>query len=46
MQEGDTLGHTLREIGGMMGVTESRVCQIRTQAVRRLRRRLQPAVAC
>lgn len=33
-------GYTLREIGGMMGVSESRVCQIRSRAVRRLRRRL------
>ena len=33
-------GYTLREIGGFMNVTESRVCQIRTQAVRRIRRRL------
>ena len=28
---------TLREIGEVLGVTESRVCQIHTQAVARLR---------
>jgi len=31
---------TLREIGGVLGVTESRICQIHTQAILRLRRRL------
>ena len=30
----------LREIGGVLGVTESRVCQIHAQAVARLRGRL------
>lgn len=33
-------GHTLREIGAMMGVSESRVCQLRSRAVRRIRRHL------
>jgi len=31
---------TLREIGGMLGVTESRACQLRTQGISRLRFRL------
>lgn len=31
----------LREIGAVMGITESRVCQIRSQSVHRLRARLQ-----
>lgn len=30
-------GLTLREVGEMLGVTESRVCQIRSQALRKLR---------
>jgi RNA polymerase sigma factor for flagellar operon FliA len=30
----------LREIGDVMGVTESRVCQLHSQAVARLRARL------
>jgi RNA polymerase sigma factor for flagellar operon FliA len=30
----------LREIGEVMGVTESRVCQLHTQAVARLRARI------
>jgi RNA polymerase sigma factor for flagellar operon FliA len=30
----------LREIGAVMGVTESRVCQLHSQAVARLRARL------
>ena len=37
-------GYTLREIGGMMGVSESRVCQIRSRAVRRIRRSIQHIV--
>jgi len=32
--------HNLREIGGLMGITESRVCQLHNQAVVRLRVRL------
>lgn len=34
-------GLTLAEIGGVLGVTESRVCQIHTKSVIRLRSRLQ-----
>lgn len=34
-------GYTLREIGGLLGVSESRVCQIRSRAVRRIRRHIQ-----
>jgi RNA polymerase sigma factor for flagellar operon FliA len=30
----------LREIGAVMGVTESRVCQLHSQAVARLRAKL------
>jgi RNA polymerase sigma factor for flagellar operon FliA len=30
----------LREIGAVMGVTESRVCQLHSQAVSRLRARM------
>ena len=30
----------LREIGEVMGVTESRVCQLHTQAIARLRARI------
>jgi RNA polymerase sigma factor for flagellar operon FliA len=30
----------LREIGEVMGVTESRVCQLHTQAIARLRSRI------
>jgi len=30
----------LREIGAVMGVTESRVCQLHSQAVSRLRAKL------
>lgn len=33
-------GLTLREIGSVLGVTESRVCQLHTQALRQLRERL------
>jgi RNA polymerase sigma factor for flagellar operon FliA len=33
-------GLTLTEIGGVLGVTESRVCQIHTKALRRLRSKL------
>lgn len=32
--------HTLRQIGQMLGVTESRACQIRSQGVKRLQYRL------
>jgi RNA polymerase sigma factor for flagellar operon FliA len=31
---------TLREIGAVMGITESRVCQLHSQAVARLRSKL------
>ncbi len=31
---------SLKEIGGMLGITESRVCQIRSKAVKQLRKRL------
>ncbi|MFM8304255.1 MAG: RNA polymerase sigma factor WhiG [Actinomycetota bacterium] len=34
-------GRTLAEIGGVLGVTESRVCQIHTKAILQLRGRLQ-----
>ena len=34
---------TLAEIGKVLGVTESRVCQIHTKAVLQLRSRLSPA---
>jgi len=37
-------GYTLREIGGVLGVSESRVCQIRNKAMRLLRLRLAPAM--
>ncbi len=37
---------TLAEIGGVLGVTESRVCQLHTRAVLRLRTKLQEALAC
>jgi hypothetical protein len=33
-------GLTLTEIGGVLGVTESRVCQIHTKALRQLRSKL------
>ena len=33
-------GLTLAEIGGLLGVTESRVCQIHTKAILQLRGRL------
>jgi len=33
-------GMTLTEIGSVLGVTESRVCQIHTKALRQLRSRL------
>ena len=36
-------GLTLAEIGRVLGVTESRVCQIHTKAVLQLRSRLQAA---
>jgi RNA polymerase sigma factor for flagellar operon FliA len=36
---------TLREIGVHLGVTEARVCQLRQQAVKRLRTRCAPAAA-
>ncbi len=36
---------TLAEIGGVLGVTESRVCQLHTRAMLRLRTKLQEAVA-
>ena len=32
--------HTLKEIGSLMGVSESRVCQLHSQAVGRIRARL------
>ena len=35
-------GLTLAEIGSILGVTESRVCQIHTKAVLQLRARLSP----
>ena len=36
-------GLTLAEIGQVLGVTESRVCQMRTKAVLQLRAKLQDA---
>ena len=36
---------TLAEIGGMLGVTESRVCQLHGRMVSRLRGRLEPMLA-
>ncbi|MPZ65075.1 MAG: FliA/WhiG family RNA polymerase sigma factor [Pseudonocardiaceae bacterium] len=36
---------TLAEIGGVLGVTESRVCQLHTRAMLRLRTKLQDAIA-
>lgn len=36
---------TLAEIGGLLGVTESRVCQLHTRVVARLRGRLEQALA-
>ncbi|MCC7382552.1 MAG: sigma-70 family RNA polymerase sigma factor [Deltaproteobacteria bacterium] len=36
----DFEGHSLRQIGERLGVTESRVCQIRSQALRAIRARL------
>jgi len=38
-------GLTLAEIGGVLGVTESRVCQIHTKAIFQLRGRLQEPVS-
>ena len=35
---------TLREIGDILGVTESRACQLRGQGVKRLKFRLRTAV--
>ena len=37
-------GLTLKQIGSMLGVTESRACQLRGQGIRRLRFRLRHAV--
>ncbi len=37
-------GMTLREIGEILGVTESRACQLRSQGVRRLKQKLERAV--
>lgn len=37
---------TLAEIGGLLGVTESRVCQLHSRMVARLRGRLEQALAC
>jgi RNA polymerase sigma factor for flagellar operon FliA len=37
-------GLTLREIGEILGVTESRACQLRSQGVRRLKQKLDRAV--
>jgi RNA polymerase sigma factor for flagellar operon FliA len=37
-------GLTLAEIGQVLGVTESRVCQIHTKAVLQLRSRISAAV--
>jgi RNA polymerase sigma factor for flagellar operon FliA len=38
-------GLTLNEIGGVLGVTESRVCQVHTKAVLHLRARLEREAA-
>jgi RNA polymerase sigma factor for flagellar operon FliA len=38
-------GMTLAQIGGILGVTESRICQIHTKAVFRLRTKLQERIA-
>jgi RNA polymerase sigma factor FliA len=38
-------GMTLAQIGGVLGVTESRICQIHTKAVIRLRTKLQERIA-
>lgn len=35
-------GLSLKEVGQVLGVTESRVCQLKKQAIERLRKRLQP----
>ena len=35
----------MKEIGGILGITESRVCQIHTKAVGRLRAKLRSALA-
>ena len=35
-------GLTLREIGGIIGVTESRVCQIHAEITKKLRAQLEP----
>ncbi|WP_139320363.1 sigma-70 family RNA polymerase sigma factor [Pseudonocardia sp. Ae263_Ps1] len=37
--------HTLAEIGALLGVTESRVCQLHTRMLTRLRTRMEPALA-
>jgi RNA polymerase sigma factor for flagellar operon FliA len=37
-------GHTLKEIGSEMGVSESRVCQIRTRALRSLRQAMPSSI--
>lgn len=34
-------GYTLQQIGGMLGISESRVCQIRSRAVGRIRKRIE-----
>ncbi|MBC3190776.1 FliA/WhiG family RNA polymerase sigma factor [Pseudonocardia sp. C8] len=37
--------HTLAEIGALLGVTESRVCQLHARMITRLRGRMEPALA-
>ena len=38
-------GHTLAEIGARLGVTESRVCQLHSRMITRLRGRMEQALA-
>ena len=37
--------HTLAEIGALLGVTESRICQLHSRMITRLRARMEPALA-
>jgi DNA-directed RNA polymerase specialized sigma subunit len=40
IEQDDQLGHTMREIGEMLALTESRVCQIHSNIMGHLRGRL------